>query len=183
MRYQFSVPRREVNDSWAISFSVAGLPKLMGPTTAPRILVGSPSGALDFSSSLLNLGNTLKVLFNFTAGNNGLGKAYTFNPSLCGSFHTLPAEPLDLKGHKEQTSVQLNWATTNENEISAYIVEKSPDGISFSTMAYVFAKGNDDHNNYSMIDNHPAKMNYYRVRAIHKDNSFVYSSIVKIIDY
>lgn len=169
-----------VNATALFGFSVAGLPKLMGPTTAPRILVGSPSGALDFSSSLLNLGNTLKVLFNFTAGNNGLGKAYTFNPSLCGSFHTLPAEPLDLKGHKEQTSVQLNWATTNENEISAYIVEKSPDGISFSTMAYVFAKGNDDHNNYSMIDNHPAKMNYYRVRAIHKDNSFVYSSIVKI---
>lgn len=169
-----------VNATALFGFSVAGLPKLKGPSTSPRILVGSPSGALDFSSSLLNLGSTLNVLFSFTSGNNGLGKAYSFDPSLCGSLHTLPAEPLDLKGQKAENTVHLSWATTNEKEISGYILEKSFDGASFSTMAYVFAKGNDDHNNYSMIDNQPGKMNYYRVRAVHKDNSYVYSGIVKI---
>jgi hypothetical protein len=169
-----------VNATALFGFSVAGLPKLKGPSTSPRILVGSPSGALDFSSSLLNLGNTLNVLFSFTTGNNGLGKAYTFDPALCGSLHTLPAEPLNLKGQKAENTVQLTWATSSEKEIGGYILEKSTDGTSFSTMAYIFAKGSDDNNNYSMIDNHPGKMNYYRVRAMHKDNSYFYSDIVRI---
>jgi hypothetical protein len=109
-----------------------------------------------------------------------LGKAYTFDPSLCGSLHTLPAEILNLKGYKDENTIQLGWITGNEATIDAYILEKSVDATYYTTMAYVFAKGGSDHNTYSMIDYHPGTINYYRVRAVRKDNSYAYSSIVKI---
>jgi hypothetical protein len=169
-----------VNATALFGFSVAGIPKVKNSSTSPRIITGSPSGALDFSSSLLNLGSTLNVLYSFLATDNGLGKAYTFNPDLCGSFHTLPAEPVTLKGQREDPNIHLDWLATDEKNINEYVLEKSTDGAYFSTMAYVFAKGNEDHNNYAMIDYHPAKVNYYRLRIIHKDNSYVYSATVKI---
>jgi hypothetical protein len=169
-----------VNAAALFGFSVAGIPKVKNASSTPRIITGSPSGALDFSSSMLNLGSTLNVLYSFLATDNGLGKAYTFNPDLCGSFHTLPAEPVTLNGQLEDATIHLNWLAKDEKNIIEYVLEKSMDGTSFSTMVYVFAKGNDDHNNYTMNDYHPAKVNYYRLRIIHKDNSYVYSTVVKI---
>ena len=169
-----------VNATALFGFSVAGIQKVKNSSPSPRILVGSPSGALDFSSSLLNLGSTLNVLFSFLATDNGLGKAYTFNPDLCGSFHTLPVESIQLKGQKQTAAIHLDWLATDEKNISEYVLEKSTDGTYFSTMAYVFAKGNETQNTYAMIDYHPEMINYYRLRITHKDKSYVYSTVVKI---
>ncbi len=170
-----------VNATALFGFSVAGLPKLTGPNAKPRILVGSPSGALDFGNSMLNLGATLNVLFSFAAGDNGLGKAYTFDPGLCGSIHTLPEKLIDFNGQKIEKNVQLNWITVAEENVNQYILEKSTDGADFGTMAYVFAKNNSSRNTYSMIDHHPIQgVNYYRLRIIEKDNSYSYSPIIRI---
>ncbi|MGC4039018.1 MAG: hypothetical protein QM764_23875 [Chitinophagaceae bacterium] len=169
-----------VNATALFGFSVAGVDKVKGPGSKPTIVTGSPSGALDFSSSLLNLGSTLNTLFSFVAGNNGLGKAYSFEPALCGSGMLLPANEITLTGQKQEAAVQLNWLSSDEKDISQYVLEKSTDGTYFSTMAYVFAKGNEGKNTYSMIDYHPVKVNYYRLRIIHKNNEYDYSSVIKI---
>src|SRR5207253_9899519 len=64
-----------VNATALFGFSVAGVPRIKGIASSPRIMVGSPSGALDFDNSILNLGSTLGLLFDFTFGNNGVGKS------------------------------------------------------------------------------------------------------------
>lgn len=67
-----------VNAASMIGYSVAGGGHVKGLSKSVRAIIGAPGKALDFSSGLLALGNTLGTLFSFTAGNNGLGKAHAF---------------------------------------------------------------------------------------------------------
>jgi type IX secretion system substrate protein len=121
------------------------------------------------------------LIFDFAAGDNGLGKAYTFNPQLCGSLHTLPARLSTFTGQGIEKKVLLNWKTTAEENLSNYVIEKSTDGTNFTTMGYVFAKNGSGVNEYDMIDYKPVTgMNYYRLRLVNNDNSFTYSSVIKI---
>lgn len=75
----------------------------------------------------------------------------------------------------------LNWKTTLEMNTKEFIVEKSFDGITFSYLATVAAKGsnNNDTNLYDLIDKSPYPgNNYYRLKIVDNDNSFNYSNIV-----
>ncbi|MEO8720344.1 MAG: integrin alpha, partial [Ginsengibacter sp.] len=73
-----------INAGSLLGFSVAGARHVRGPLQGVRALIGAPGAALNFSSGILKLGNTLGTLFNFAAGNNGLGKAYMYGFSNCG---------------------------------------------------------------------------------------------------
>ncbi len=67
-----------INAGSLLGFSVAGGGHTSGRLKGVRAIVGAPGGALDFSSGILALGNTLGTLFSFVAGQNGLGKTYAF---------------------------------------------------------------------------------------------------------
>ena len=89
-----------VNAVSLFGFSVAGVPKTRGLGSSPRILVGSPSGALDFDNSLLNLGSTLGLLFNFVAGDNGPGKPFYSIPKCVQGNRRCRLPWKSLKGMK-----------------------------------------------------------------------------------
>ncbi|MFT3909342.1 MAG: FG-GAP-like repeat-containing protein [Ferruginibacter sp.] len=72
-----------INATSLIGYSVAGAGKVKGASCSNRILIGSPSRSLDFGTGLLNLGNTFGTLFSLVAGNNGVGKAFSFDTKLC----------------------------------------------------------------------------------------------------
>lgn len=67
-----------LNAASLIGFSVAGAGHTNGSKKAARILIGSPGNMLDFSSGILNIGQTVGTIFDFAAGDNGIGNAYTF---------------------------------------------------------------------------------------------------------
>lgn len=67
-----------INAASMIGYSVAGGGHTKGLLKSVRAVVGAPGKALDFSSGLLALGNTVGTLLNFAAGDNGLGKVHTF---------------------------------------------------------------------------------------------------------
>lgn len=71
-------PLLGINATALLGYSVAGARHVKGPSQGVRALVGGPANALDFSTGLLNLGNTIGTLLNFVADDNGLGKAYGF---------------------------------------------------------------------------------------------------------
>ncbi|MEO9021363.1 MAG: Ig-like domain-containing protein [Ginsengibacter sp.] len=73
-----------INAGSLLGFSVAGARHVRGALQGVRALVGAPGAALDFSSGVLALGNTLGTLFDFAAGDNGLGKAYLYGFNNCG---------------------------------------------------------------------------------------------------
>lgn len=161
-----------VNGTALLGFSVAGAPDIRGAGTRSRIVLGAPSGALDFNG-LLNLDNTLGLTLNFAAGNNGLGKAYTFDAMLS----TLPVTLLELKGRVNDKYIDLNWSMAQEVNINVYELQRSSDGVNYTTIALIFPWDNNAYiNQYIYTDKNPAVgINYYRLKIVDKDARFKYS--------
>ena len=171
-----------VNATALFGFSVAGVPRIKGIASAPRILVGSPSGALDFDNSVLNLGSTLGLLFDFTVGNNGLGKGYLFLISSCAEPGPLPVSLVDFKGAKLDQAVQLTWTALEEIDLRHYEVERSADGVHFELIGNITPRNSLQRSDYLLIDNNPLKgINYYRLRIVDKDGGSKYSSIISVV--
>jgi hypothetical protein len=77
-------------------------------------------------------------------------------------------------------AVQLQWKTSNEINNKMFVVEKSNDGVSFSSLTSVDAK-NGSINTYSILDAQPFDgINYYRLKQVDKNGSFKYSNIVSV---
>jgi hypothetical protein len=161
-----------VNGTALLGFSVAGAPNIRGAGTRSRIVLGAPSGALDFNG-LLNLGNTLGSTLNFTNGNNGLGKAYTFD----AQFSTLPVTLLELKGRAHDNVIDLNWSVEQEVNINVYELQRSSDGVNYETIMLMFPWDNNaSTNQYVYTDKNPAVgINYYRLKIVDKDARSKYS--------
>lgn len=73
----------------------------------------------------------------------------------------------------QQKEVMLDWATSNEQTPSKYLVEKSLDGITFTTIGTV-ASQNQSNNLYRFADVEP-KMgrSFYRIRQVTMDDTNV----------
>jgi len=167
-----------VNATALFGFSVAGAPKILGSSFKPRLLVGSPSGALDFNNSLLNLGTTLGLITSFAVIDNGPGKAFVFNVGSCEA--TLPVKLIDFNGMLANGRIMLSWTATSEEALNYYQLEKSTNGIDFNTKAMVFAEGSAPENKYQYPDKEVLPLNYYRLKMIENDGSYTYSRIVTI---
>ncbi len=167
-----------VNAAALFGFSVAGVPNVRGAGTAPRIMIGSPSGSLDFGSSVLNIGGTLNTLMNFTSGDNGVGKAYTFNAQI----NALPARLLDFSGELKNNIIPLSWTVTQEENLNAYELERSNSPASgFNTIGMVFPQEGGLRNTYSFTDKQPLSgTNFYRLKIVDKDGAYTYSAIIAI---
>lgn len=164
-----------VNAVSLFGYSVAGVADTRGPGTAARILTGSPAAALNFNG-LLNLGSTLGLLYDFTAGDNGPGKSFLFNTNLCGST-TLPITLVDFKGQeKDATTISLSWKTSNEINFNRFEIEKSHDGVHFESIGLVFPWEDANHIDYAFNDkNVTPGANYYRLKMIDNDAAYKYS--------
>ena len=83
-------------------------------------------------------------------------------------FVTLPVNFGEFTVSKQTNNIKLTWNTLNETNNKGFIVQKSTDGVNFSTLAFLDTKGSGE-NNYITYDNNPVNgANYYRL--IQKDN-------------
>lgn len=79
--------------------------------------------------------------------------------------------PISLKSYNvaiENNTAVLSWRMVSELSSSSFVVEKSSDGINFSSIGTVFsAEGYIGEAEYSFIDKHPYfGNNYYRINLI-----------------
>jgi Secretion system C-terminal sorting domain len=97
---------------------------------------------------------------------------------------TLPLKLLVFNASRKNNEVTLNWQTTEEINSSHFTVQRSSDGINFSSRGTVNAKGNSAADNYygftDNIDKVVGDKIYYRLQMADKDGSFVYSKIVPV---
>ncbi len=160
-------------------FSVAGVADSRGVGSTPRILACSPSASLDFDNSLLNLGSTLGLLFDFLAIDNGPGKGFLFNTQLCIAGTPLPVTLTEFKGQEKNAIINLTWKTSDEVNLNRYEVERSHDGVHFETIGLVFPWENAGRNDYAFSDkNAGTGTNYYRLKMIDNDAAFKHSNIL-----
>ncbi len=119
-------------------------------------------------SQWLNLGN------GGTSGSTSAGTVVnntaitTFSPFTLGSSSTLNPLPVNLLTFNAKILdkiVSINWSTASEINNDFFTVEKSIDGINWSTLSIVDAAENSEViNNYSCIDQSPvAGVQFYRL--------------------
>jgi hypothetical protein len=107
----------------------------------------------------------------------------SFSPFTWGSlqhFNPLPVELLDLKAKPDNKVVHINWLTNTEHNSSHFILQRSADGVNFTSIATIKAAGESKTvRNYLYTDKQPhTGINYYRLLQVDKDGSTVTSKIV-----
>ncbi len=93
----------------------------------------------------------------------------------------LPLTLLSFSGSYNGKKTDLLWSTTNEINIRNFSIERSSNGIAFTSIGTVDAKNGTSRMDYAFADQSPlAGLSYYRLKIIEKDGTSRYSKIVTI---
>lgn len=91
---------------------------------------------------------------------------------------TLPVKIVSLQARKVSDNIMVNWKVQNQENVVRYEVEKSADGRRFVNVA---VQNTINSGEYTATDKDPfAGLNYYRVKCINADGSYLYSNMVKV---
>lgn len=100
--------------------------------------------------------------------------------SLPTSCSVLPVTLVDFSANAVNDKTELVWTTTNETLVNEYLIERSADGRSFTTLARVSALNAGSLKTYRWSDQTtlPGR-NYYRLKILDLDGKIKYSAIVR----
>ena len=97
---------------------------------------------------------------------------------------TLPVKLLSFNGTYKNNATLLNWITENQVNFSTYEIERSSNGITFSSIGSKARLGSGaDRQQYQYTDNlssETGNIYYYRLRMIDIDGRFSYSNVIMI---
>lgn len=109
-----------------------------------------------------------------------------YNSQTLVAFNTytssiLPVKLVGFKAVKDKNVVQLNWTVAQESNIESYQVQRSKDGINFTTIQTIGARNQSGYQpNYTSTDASPLKgVNYYRL-AINENGRKEMSGIATV---
>lgn len=151
-----------------------------------------------FATDIQNQGILFKITPDGTVNvflSSGLGTPYALAIDAIGNLYIgdnagnrifevlqseLPLTLTDFYCMLKSSAVQLNWHTKAEYNTSQFIVQRSPNGNSFSDIGTVTAVSNGA-NNYNFNDNHYLNgTNYYRLKLADIDGKFTYSKVIAV---
>ena len=92
----------------------------------------------------------------------------------------LPLTITNLYAEKSASTILLKWDTESEQNIKNYQIQRSVDGVSFSTIGNVQSNSTVLNNNYQFIDTKPESgNNFYRLVINELNGNYSYSKIVE----
>jgi hypothetical protein len=106
----------------------------------------------------------------------------TSNVQLVKNAVVTPVHFMSFTAIQKNRHVLLGWVTENEVNNQYFEVERSADGLHFTSIGRVMAlAGLTGRKEYSFIDAQPLNgINYYRLRQVDKDGRYAYSLVVSI---
>ncbi|HEX8316181.1 MAG TPA: T9SS type A sorting domain-containing protein, partial [Flavisolibacter sp.] len=111
-----------------------------------------------------------------------LGSAASFY--FANGNYILPLDLITFSGALQNNITMLKWTTENETNASHFVVERSIDGSSFTSIGNVKANGITERSNYSFPDAQVLSLNtdvvYYRLKMVDQNNEFKYSNVITI---
>ncbi len=110
--------------------------------------------------------------------NSSSGKADSLSiPSFVrAATATVQPTSINLTALQAGTEVALSWQTLAETNTSNFVVERSADGISWTSIGTVAARGTGN-SLYAFTDISPLDVNFYRIRVNNKDWQYAYTAI------
>ncbi len=191
--------RVEASTDGTIWSAISGTSTVREPGTADGSVINDSSaltGINEFwSREVFNLSKytgalNLRLRFRFTSDtttaylySNDAGFNIDDLTIYAGSFGSLlPIELLTFEGRNNGAFNDLYWTTASEKNTHHYVVEKSPDALTFQAIGSVAATPNNrTPREYSFTDLHPyGGENIYRLKVVYDDSTFEYSRLVLI---
>jgi Secretion system C-terminal sorting domain/FG-GAP repeat len=173
----------------ALGYSVHKVGDVDGSGTDDYI-IGEPSAVLDLGFNYTTLtiqpGATLEGTLSIgtTSNSNGLLVTGGVGNAIVeyGSVSTLPVVLITFTGQKENNGTLLRWTTAQEQNSSYFEIDRSGDNQNYTAIGQVAAAGNSTQvTDYSFTDGSPLTgNNYYRLKMVNLDGSYVYSQVVVI---
>ncbi|WEK34321.1 MAG: FG-GAP-like repeat-containing protein [Candidatus Pseudobacter hemicellulosilyticus] len=110
------------------------------------------------------------------------GTGYVIMRNINGQPVGLPVSLVAFTAERKDKKIQLSWRTAMEINSDYFDVERSADGVHFSSIGRVAAQGNSGSMvEYSSIDQTPlAGENFYRLTMVDKDGSFKRSNVIRL---
>lgn len=112
--------------------------------------------------------------------NTTTGSVWTFTTF---SNAPLPVNIVSFKAKAENNDkVKISWTTSYENDNSFFDIQRSSDGLNFSTIGTTPGKNNSNSlQDYTFYDNMPIKgISFYRLKQVDVDAKSTYSRIERI---
>lgn len=108
------------------------------------------------------------------------GSAPSYVHSDCSNFLVLPLTLIDFTAETEGNKTNLIWQTASESNMDFFSIEKSEDGISFTTIAKEKAFNKSELHTYSYFDETAERSFYYRLSATDKNGSSTHYNTVLV---
>lgn len=101
---------------------------------------------------------------------------------ICGGGGPVPVTLLSFTGTAQNKEVMLYWQTTAEYQNDHFLVERSADGINFTSIGRLEGQGTSNlPHSYQLKDRQPLHgVNYYRLRQVDYDGRFAFSQIIAV---
>lgn len=138
----------------------------------------SGTNALITTSSTTVAGNTVAFVVNAANLSNG------YYSLIWSTIGVLPVILSSFEVTKQNSNGLLQWNTAQETGSDRFDIQRGTDGLQFTTIGTVAAKGNSVvPSEYEFTDGHPAAgSDYYRLKMVDQDGNSSYSAI-KSIDF
>jgi len=174
--------------SGSTEFSVAGGGTQIvntSPTPTATTGAGAASGSVVVNgSSVTSLTFKLFVRGNgktpvWATANEHVGDAWLIGVSAENTLIELPVGLTSFIAQPREHAVDLEWTTATEQNSRYFNVERTQDGVNWSSIGQVTAAGNSQQIlQYNYVDRQPLTgANYYRLQEVADDGSSVYSPI------
>jgi hypothetical protein len=94
----------------------------------------------------------------------------------------LPLQLVSFTAEAKNNYAAINWNTTEELNVTSFIIERSSNGAIFSAVKTMNAlNGYSTVNHYQFTDSLPLnQVSYYRIKMINDNGSFTYSAIKSV---
>jgi hypothetical protein len=115
----------------------------------------------------------------WATANEHVGDAWLIGVSAENTLIELPVGLTSFTAQPQGHTVDLEWTTATEQNSKYFNVERSQDGLNWSSIGQVTAAGNSQEIlRYKNVDRQPLTgANYYRLQEVSDDGSSVYSPI------
>ncbi|MFT6244762.1 MAG: hypothetical protein ACJAXI_001531 [Crocinitomicaceae bacterium] len=112
----------------------------------------------------------------------GFSTGTAYNDPLCNIPAVLPVELLSFNAEAIDAHIELNWSTASEINNDYFNVERSSDGVNFTSILKVNGADNSSQIlNYTAVDNASLSgISYYRLKQTDNNGQIDYSSIVSV---
>jgi hypothetical protein len=158
------------------------LPIRLRKTTAPvkdTLIVVYDDGVASLNTLAFNVSFPVDAIevdpdFESYAYNNTV----TFNSGL---VTVLPINLVQFTAYKKEGNVNVVWESNSESHFSHYEIEHSNDGVVFTKIGSLAARGQVV-NNYDFTHKSPVyNKNYYRLKMVDTDGQIKYSDVVVVV--